>query len=272
VTVTAARVGAAAAEHDSPYVRGVLSELGLAGAVEVAIRSDLPQGAGLGSSAALTVALCLALGALEGAPEPGFVALAQLARRIENRCAGAQTGLLDQLASLRGRPGEATLIDFATLACEQVALALGGWRFAVMDSGERHSNAVGGYAERVSECRRAAALGGGSSPLPTPLDRRFRHVRTENARVLATVVALRSGDLSNVGGILNASHASLRDDFEVSTPAVEAARDRLLRAGATGARVIGGGFGGSVLALFPAGTALPDGAVAVHPAAGARLL
>jgi galactokinase len=271
VTVTAERV-AAAPEHDSPFVRGALTELGLAGEVEVEIESDLPQGAGLGSSAALTVALCMALGALTGAPEPGFVALAQLAQRIENEHAGARTGLLDQLASLCARPGEATLIDFATLARERVPLALGDWRFAVLHSGERHSNAAGGYAERFGECRRAAALAAGGSPLPAPLARRARHVETESARVRATVAALCRGDLSEVGAILNASHASLRDDFEVSTSAVECARERLLRAGAAGARVMGGGFGGSVLALFGPGTALPAGAVAVQPAAGARRL
>jgi galactokinase len=99
-----------------------------------------------------------------------------------------------------------------------------------------------------------------------------RHVISENERVDAAVAALESGEVAELGALLNASHASLRDDYEVSVPEVERARAVCMDAGALGARIMGGGFGGSVLALFPPGAALPDGAISVRPGAGARLL
>ena len=108
--------------------------------------------------------------------------------------------------------------------------------------------------------------------LPSPLNRRTRHVLSENARVDLAVAALDRGDLAELGRLLDASHASLRDDYEVSVPAVEAAVRACRDAGALGARIMGGGFGGSVLALFPPGAALPEGALAVAPRAGARFL
>ncbi len=274
VTVTASR-RSVAARPDSAFVRGALAELGLGGLVEIRIESDLPQGSGLGSSAALTVALCIAGIALRGDPPLDFVALAQLAQLIEHRYAGTRTGLLDQLASLCGRPGEATLIDFASLRREQVPIESSG-RWYVLDSGERHSNAASGYNERRDECARACELLGvahlseahaaDAERLPEPLRRRARHVLSENARVRAAAAG------RELGALLNASHTSLRDDYEVSTPAVEAARGVFLEKGALGARLVGGGFGGSVLALMPAGGVPPAGAFEVTPALGARLL
>jgi len=260
------------------FVRGVIGELIEAGievrGAELTIENDLPQAAGLGSSAALTVALCLAVGC--DASDP--LALARLASRVENDWVGARTGLLDQLASLLGDEGHAVRIDFRGLDARRVPLPLGGWRLSVVASGERRSLARSGYNARRAECERACRLLGldslrdvdSAEDLPPPLDRRARHVIDENARVDATIAALEADDLAAVGSILDASHASLRDLYDASTPAVERTVARLKEAGAAGARMVGGGFGGQVLALFPPGTD-PVGR-AVAPAAGARLL
>jgi galactokinase len=149
-----------------------------------------------------------------------------------------------------------------------------------LDSGASRTLAASGYNERRAECRRATELLGveslrdalDGSELPDPLDRRVRHVLSENARVDAAVAALESGDLAAVGEMLDASHRSLRDDYEVSVPEVERAIDACKAAGALGARIMGGGFGGSVLALFPPESSLPHGALVVEPGSGARLL
>jgi galactokinase len=249
----------------------------------------VPPGAGLSSSAALEVALALALldlgsGEPAGAPpEPvDRVELARLCSRVENDWVGARTGLLDQLASLYGAQDSAVYIDFRTLEVDPVPLMLGDWRLVVLDSGDRHEHASSGYNQRRAECARACELLGVSSlreadpravaQLPAPLDRRVGHVIGENQRVREAVEALRAGDLSAVGRLLSASHASLRDGYEISTPAVEQAVERLLGAGAAGARLVGGGFGGSVLGLFGPGVAPPDGAREVRPGPGAHLL
>jgi galactokinase len=189
---------------------------------------------------------------------------------------------LDQLASLCGEPEKALCIDFSTLAIEPVPLRLEGWRLVVLDSGERHAHASSAYNQRRLECSRACELLGVPSlreasseavaALPAPLRQRARHVLTENERVLRTVAALRAGDLEAVGDLMSASHASLREDYAASTPGLEAAVARLLDAGAAGARMVGGGFGGSVLGLFAPGARPPDGAREVRPSAGARLL
>jgi galactokinase len=268
------------------YVRGCVAELRqgypLVGA-RLEIGGDLPPGAGLSSSAALEVALCLALLALIGVIDADRVGLAQLCSRVENEWVGAQTGLLDQLASLYGAPDTALLIDFQALEVNPVPLRLeGGWRLVTLDSGERHANAGSAYNERRAECSRVCELLGVDSlrkaswsvleRLPERLRRRARHVLGENARVKDTVAALHAGDLPAVGRLLNVSHASLRDQYEVSTPAVEATVDRLLRAGAAGARVLGGGFGGHVLGLLAPDVRAPEGAREVHPSPGAHLL
>jgi galactokinase len=268
------------------FVRGAVAELRREG-VEPApcrldITGDVPAGAGLSSSAALSVALCLALCAVAGAEPPERLALARLCSRIENEWCGQETGLLDQLASLYGEAGHAVRIDMRRPELRPVRLDLAGHRLASLDSGVRRSLADSRYNERRRECRRAAALLGLESlrdarveqlaDLPQPLRRRARHVLDENERVDATVAALGRGDLAGVGRLLDASHESLRDDYEVSVPEVERAVQDCRRAGALGARIVGGGFGGSVLALFPAGCEPPEGAVAVEPGAGARLL
>jgi galactokinase len=263
------------------YVRGMAAELPVRVA-ELEITGDVPEGAGLSSSAALEVALALALLALSGGEDMDRLDLARVCSRVENEWVGAQTGLLDQTASLLGREGHALRIDFRTMDVEPVPLELGDWQLVTLDSGEAHSHAASGYNERRRECARAAQLLERDSlrdatleqaaTLPAPLDRRVRHVIEENARVDATVAALHAGDLEAVGALLDASHASLRDLYEASTPAVERTADALRAAGAAGARMVGGGFGGHVLALLPPGTPLPDGAIPVAPSAGARLL
>jgi galactokinase len=267
------------AEGWRAYVRGAASELRQAG-VQIApcrleITSDLPQGEGLSSSAALTVATCLAL----GAADLDRVELARLCSRVENEWTGAQTGLLDQLAVLCSEPGHAIRIDMRGLAITPVPLELSDHTLATLDSGASRSLAESGYNERRAECERACELLGIDSlrdatdagGLPHPLDRRVRHVLTENERVDAAVAALESGDLAELGRLLDASHMSLRDDYEVSTPEVEAAVTACKEAGALGARIMGGGFGGAVLALFPPGREAPSGAVEVSPGPAARL-
>jgi galactokinase len=266
------------------FARGAAAELAAAGIAlrpcRLEIAGDLPRDAGLSSSAALCVALSLALCAVAGQEPPGRVELARLCSRVENDWAGAQTGLLDQLAVLFGEPGRVVRIDMRGPELRSVPLDLGEHLLAVLDSGAPRSLAESGYNERREECRAACrALGvdslrdaPGAEGLPDPLDRRVRHVLGENQRVDAAVAALGSGDLEALGELLDASHRSLRDDYEVSVPQVERAVEACKRAGALGARIVGGGFGGSVLALFPPGARPPAGAVAVRPAAGARLL
>ena len=288
------------AEHDSfllgeeapspggwrDFVRGVSAELATAGlpvaGASLEIRGSVPRGAGLSSSAALEVALCLALLALSDADAVPPWPLARICSRVENEWVGAQTGLLDQLASLCGRADAALRIDFHSGVITPVALELGEWRLVTLDSGVRHQNAQSGYNERASECAQAcAALGIASlrelepamlDALEAPLDARARHVFEENARVEAAVEALARGDLAELGALLDRSHASLRDLYAVSTPAVEAAVEQLRDAGAAGARVIGGGFGGHVLGLLPPGVEGPPDALEVRPGPGARVL
>jgi galactokinase len=268
------------------FVRGAAAELQRSGfklvGAQLQITGDVARGGGLSSSAALEVALCLALLALSGQRPPEPVALARICQTVEHRWVGAQTGLLDQLASLCGRDGHAMLIDFRSLSVEPVALRLGAHRLVIVDCGQRREHASSAYNERRAQCRRARELLGLTSlrdatlsqaaTLPEPLDRRVRHVITENERVRATALALRRCDLPAVGALLDASHESLRDDFEVSSAAVEQAVARLRRAGALGARLIGGGFGGHVLGLLAAATPVPPAARTVAPGPGAHLL
>jgi galactokinase len=275
------------AEGWRAFVRGAVAELSAAGhelrPCRLTIESDLARGVGLSSSAAMEAALCLALLAVAGEPEPADRReLAKLCSRIENDWVGAETGLLDQLASLCSEPGHAVRIDFASLDVEPVPLDLGEWTLVTLDSGAVHSIAYSGYNERRRECADAcAALGieslreageGDLERLPEPLRARARHVITENARVDAMVAALRAGDLEEAGRLLDAGHASLRDDYAASVPEVERTVERLKAAGAAGARMVGGGFGGAVLALLGPGVAAPAGALAVAPGPPAALL
>ena len=271
------------------FVRGAAGELQRAGwtlpSAQLEIAGDLPRGAGLSSSAALEVALCVALIELAHEPRPPRptpLELARLCARVENDWVGARTGLLDQLASLCGEAEHAVLIDFRTFEMQPVPLRLGDWRLVVLDSGERHEHATSGYNTRRAECARACELLGidylseadehALHELPEPLRMRASHVLGEDARVLAAAAALRRGELRALGALLDASHESLRDLYEVSTPALDAAATLLRERGAAGARMIGGGFGGSVLGLFAPGVPPPREALEVRPSAGARVL
>lgn len=278
VTVTAELGGP---EADDPFVRGATAELGLP-PCRLEVESDLPQRAGLASSAAYTVAVSLALCAAVGTDAPDRLELARVCSRVETDWVGQPTGLLDQLACLYGEAGHALRLDIRSLAVQAVPLQLHGHRLATLDSGAPRSLAGSGYGERRAECERAAReLGLGSlrdagaddaDRLPEPLGKRLLHVLSENGRVDAMVAALRERDMAEAGRLLDASHHSLRDDFAASVPEVEAAVERARAAGALGARMVGGGFGGHVLALFPPGVAPPAGALEVRAGPGARLL
>ena len=239
--------------------------------VRLEVDGAVPIGAGLSSSAALCCAVTVALRELF-APELTDRAVVEIARAAENGFAGVPTGLLDQSASILCTAGHALFLDVRAFtapdgpepaAVEQIPfdLAAAGLALIVADTGHPHDLADGAYAERRAQCEAAAAVLGvralrdaTEADLPRLADpllrRRARHVVTENARVLAVVDRLRSGaDPRTIGGLLTASHRSLRDDFEVSAPALDLAVDAALAAGAHGARLVGGGFGGSVLAL-----------------------
>jgi galactokinase len=240
------------------------------GGARVAIDADLPQGAGLSSSAALECATAVALTGLYGVavapPE-----LARLARRAENDFVGVPTGIMDQSASLECTRGHALLLDCRSLATAQVPLdpAAAGAELLVLDTRARHEHAGGSYTSRRRACEQAAALLGVPAlrdvtdlaqldRLPDPvLRRRARHVVTDNQRVLVVTGLLRSGDVAGIGPLLTESHRSLRDDFEVSWPQADVAVDAAAAAGALGARMMGGGFGGSVIVLVPAGRSAP---------------
>jgi galactokinase len=268
------------------FARGIAAELGRAGHAlrggELTIAGDVPRGRGLSSSAALEVALALALLAHSGLEAPDRRELARLCSRVENDWVGARTGLLDQLAVLYGREGHAVRLDMRSIEVTPVALELRGWRLVTVDSGVERAHAGSGYNARRRECAEAAhrlglaslrdARAADVASLPAPLDRRVRHVIEENRRVDDAVAALAAGDLGALAALLDASHASLRELYEVSVPEVERTVDRLRAAGAAGARIVGGGFGGAVLALFPPEAEPPSGAVDVAPGAPARLL
>lgn len=245
---------------------------------DLVVAGDVPLGAGLSSSAALECAVALAVAELAGAGCER-TALARAGRRAENDVVGAPVGIMDQAASLLCREGAALLLDCRTLQGEDVALGLdeAGLVTLVVDTRVRHDLADGGYADRRAACVAAAdALGVPALRDATPdmlgrlegtLRRRARHVVTEQARVHRVVELLRAGRPAEVGPELTASHASLRDDFEVSVPALDAVVDTALAQGALGARLVGGGFGGSALVLAPATAAAAIGEAVVRRAA-----
>jgi galactokinase len=263
------------------FARGIVAELKPSAGARISIEGDLPRGAGLSSSAALSTALALALLQLCGR-EMERLELARLCSRVENEWVGSPTGLLDQLAVLFAREGQALRIDFQALELSHVPLDLGDWTLATLDSGVEHDNATSGYEERRGECARACALLGigtlrEATPadvarLPEPIDRRARYVLEENVRVDAAVAALTRGDLLELGRLLDATHAGLRDLYEVSTPEVEHTVGLMKDAGAAGARIVGGGFGGAVLGLFPPGTKPPADVLVAEPGPPARLV
>jgi galactokinase len=249
------------------------------GGASIAIDADLDPGAGLSSSAALECATALALVSLYGfsMPRPEIAALA---RRGENDFAGIPTGIMDQSASLLCQAGHALLLDCRSGQTSLIPLDLtaAGLILLVIDTRVRRSLSDGRYADRRRDCEEAARVlgvaslrditqddldhgdlnhgllnhGPGGAHLDPALARRVRHVVTENSRVLQTVDLLRAGHPRDCGPLLTASHVSLRDNFEISWPQADAAVEAAIGAGALGARMTGGGFGGSVIALTEA--------------------
>jgi len=229
------------------------------------IDSEVPVGAGLSSSAAIECAVAVALNELWGAARTEEQ-LAAIGQRAENEVVGAPTGIMDQMASIKGQPDSAVLIDCRSLDTEVVPLGLAeqGLLVAVIDTQVAHRHSDGGYASRRAACELGAATMGVASLREleiTDLDRakellddvtfrRVRHIVTENARVLSTVAALKTKDLSALGALLLASHASMRDDFEISIEELDTAVEVAMRVGAVGSRMTGGGFGGAALAVI----------------------
>jgi galactokinase len=256
------------------YPAGVVHELRdrVRGGLSILVDGDVPSGAGLSSSAALECAVALALRDVLGL-DLTPADLVDVARRAENDFVGAPTGILDQSASLLCTAGHALFLDTRDRSSEQVpwSLADSGFTLLVLDTGTSHDHTQSEYGIRRAQCEEAAARLGVAvlrdvedvADLDALLDgsahakilyRRARHVVTENARVLKVVGLLReAGDERAVGPVLTAAQASLRDDFDVSTREVDLCIEAVLRAGALGARMVGGGFGGSVVALVDRG-------------------
>jgi galactokinase len=233
---------------------------------QLSVSSTVPVGSGLSSSAALQCAVLACLNEFGGGTVPvtRWPGLAQLA---ENGYVGVPCGIMDQTAATLCTAGHALFLDCRTLASEQIPFDPGvhGLAILLIDSMVRHRHSENAYAQRRQSCEAAAAQLGlpalrDVTDLPSALQRladpvmrkRVRHVVTEDARVLATVERLRAGQLADVGPLLTASHESMRDDFEITVPEVDLAVSAALAAGAYGARMTGGGFGGCVLALIDA--------------------
>ncbi|MDQ6882858.1 MAG: galactokinase [Candidatus Dormibacteraeota bacterium] len=249
------------------YIVGVARELegrpGLRQGFDLLVTSDLPTGSGLSSSAALEVAFAVAYLEAGGRSMPP-ADLAALCQRAENVFVGARTGIMDQFTALSARAGNAILLDCRTLQAEDIPMPDGRHAFLLVDSKVRRDLAASAYNERRSECERAAAALGVKSlrdaaetdleRLEDPLlRRRARHVITENRRVLAAAAALRRRDAEALAPLLAASHESLRDDFQVSCPELDLLVTLALESPrVVGARMMGGGFGGSVIVLVEA--------------------
>ena len=247
----------------SDYVAGPLAELAKAGfdvpPVAVLVASDIPQGAGVSSSAALEVAVIRAALLLVGANLPD-AEVARFAQRAENLYCGVNCGILDQMASAAGRAGEALLLDCRSGEGRLVPVP-SSFRFRVVHCGEGRRLAEGAYNERRAAVEQAASLLGvaalrDAAPgdlehLPHDIGRRARHVVAENERVLAAVAALEAGDNVSFGRLMTQSHLSLAEDYDVSTSALDRLVASMLAAGASGARLTGAGFGGCAVALLP---------------------
>lgn len=275
----------------SAYVFGVAWALGEHGAdlravpgFDVFIDSDVPVGAGLSSSAAIESSVAVALNDVW---QLGLDrrTLAQVGQLAENEAVGAPTGIMDQSASLLGEPDSAVFLDCRTLDAQVIDLGFtaSGLALLIIDTGVSHSHATGGYAERRASCELGARMLTVESLRDVTVDdlsrarevldevtfRRVRHVVTENQRVLDTVRTLREHGPTAIGDLLDASHRSMRDDFEISVPELDLAVETAQSNGAIGARMTGGGFGGAAIALVPVDAVsrvrvAVDGAFAEH--------
>lgn len=258
--------------HWQNHLRGVaagLSRFGLpVGGADLVITGDIPQGTGLSSSASLGVALALGLAALAGEAEPDRRALARVAQWSEHHYVGCACGLMDQIASAFGEADRALLLDCRSLEVRPVSFPDEA-AIMIVQSGVTRGLVDSAYNERRAQCAAAAAhykvaalrdldragLEAGRGQLDQTTYRRARHVVNENARTQQAALAMERGDLDSLGAAMRASHASLRDDFEVSVPPVDALVDFLngVIGDSGGARMTGGGFGGCVVAALPQG-------------------
>src|SRR3954451_17339849 len=253
------------------YVAGVVWALQEAGhrvaGADLVLISDVPVGAGLSSSAAMECATLTALADLNNLDIAGLER-AKLARRSENVFVGAPTGLMDQAASTLCTEGNALFFDCRTDAAEQVSFDTGsaGLELLVLDTKTPHALVDSQYAARRASCEEAARLLGvpalrdvsdidaALAQLPDQvMKRRVRHVVTENARVLESVNVLRAGRIADLAPLLDDSHESMRDDFEITVPQVDLAVETARSSGALGARMTGGGFGGCIIGLVELG-------------------
>lgn len=259
--------------HD--YLRGACSALAECGqvvpGVDVAISSDVPMGSGLSSSAALLVAALRALRSALGLGYTDF-GLAQLAHQAEHSFVGVPVGVMDPMACSLATPSNALLLNTRTLEYDNVPFPA-NLELAVIDSGQHHAHASGEYRTRRAECEAAAAALGvkllcelerfgnvterlEAAALPLKLRARVSHVLSENRRVGDAVDALCRADGERLGRLLTASHASLRDEFQVSTPEIDVlVETAMAMRGCLGARITGGGFGGSIVILTGKGEA-----------------
>jgi galactokinase len=270
------------------YVAGVVWALQDAGhrvaGADLVLTSDVPEGAGLSSSAALECAVLTALADLNDLDIVG-IERAKLARRSENVFVGAPTGLMDQAASTLCTAGHALFFDCRTDAAEQVLFdtTSASLEILVLDTKTPHALVDSEYAARRTSCEQAARLLGipalrdvtdldaALDQLPDPvLKRRVRHVVSENARVLEAADVLRAGRIADLAPLLDASHESMRDDFEITVPQVDLAVETARSSGSLGARMTGGGFGGCIIALVELGDSerIGDAIVESFAAAG----
>lgn len=253
--------------------------------LDIAFASDVPVGAGLSSSAAIEGATAFALDELWQLGLEG-IQLAQIGRTAENEAVGAPTGIMDQVSSMLSLADSATFLDCRTLAFEPVELGFARERLTllVIDTRVTHAHSTGGYRDRRDACERGARLLGVPALRDVAVDdldraretlddvtfRRVRHIVTENQRVLDTVRVLREHGPHAIGELLLASHASMRDDFEISVAELDTAVEASVAAGALGARMTGGGFGGAAIALVEAGSEeqITDAVVRAFASAG----
>jgi galactokinase len=249
------------------YVLGVLWSLGITTGVEILVDGNVPGGAGLSSSAALECSVAVGLNALFSLNK-SLEDLARATQKAENDYVGMPCGIMDQSVSLMGQAGSALLLDCRDLSTELIPfnVAEAGLELLIIDTQAHHALVDGGYAERRASCESVAAKLGIPSMRHLTLELletnrakvtetefiRARHAVTEIARVQDAVAALRASDFVTLGKLINASHISLRDDYTVSCPELDVAVDAAIAAGAIGARMFGGGFGGSALALIKA--------------------
>jgi galactokinase len=249
------------------YVLGVIWSLGITNGVDILVDGNVPAGAGLSSSAALECSVAVALNQLF-ALNKTLQELARATQKAENDYVGVPCGIMDQSVSLMAHAGAALLLDCRDLSTESVpfSVADAGLELLIIDTQAHHALVDGGYAERRASCESVAAklhipsmrnltlevLTAHRSEVSDIEFIRARHAVTEIARVQEAVVALRASDFAELGKLINESHNSLRDDYAVSCPELDVAVEASLSAGALGARMVGGGFGGSAIALIQA--------------------